>query len=381
MAGFDKSLFEEMEARQQQASASSSSRRHQQQVHTSSNHDHSNGHTSPPISQSLGSVTLADLPPFHDASPCVCTYELTVLDCLKGMAKARLHGFYDHESFDVDEYEHFEQVENGDLNWIVKGKILAFAGPSYERHVSPEGYCTLSPSDYLPYFQRKNVGLVIRLNKKCYNEQDFIEGGIDHCDAFFLDGSCPPTKILQKVITAMEALPADKAIAIHCKAGLGRTGTCIGAYLMKHYRFTASEAIGWMRICRPGMVIGPQQHFLHQIEQSMWQEGDLAGVVKRPLGTAASYDNEDEDEVAGRSSGMDGVNKDEAVRGREGQAAALLAARGRRPAQVETTLASSTPRTNRESASSPEMTVKESPVPVTPETPSAVSQLWCGGGL
>ena len=22
-------------------------------------------------------------PPFHDASPCVCTYNLTVLDCLK----------------------------------------------------------------------------------------------------------------------------------------------------------------------------------------------------------------------------------------------------------------------------------------------------------
>lgn len=44
---------------------------------------------------------------------------------------------------------------------------------------------------------------------------------------------------------------------------------------MKHYRFTAAEVIGWMRICRPGMVIGPQQHFLQDVEQKMWYEGDM----------------------------------------------------------------------------------------------------------
>lgn len=31
---------------------------------------------------------------------------------------------------------------------------------------------------------------------------------------------------------------------------------------MKHYKFTAKEAIAWIRICRPGSVIGPQQHWL-----------------------------------------------------------------------------------------------------------------------
>ena len=45
-------------------------------------------------------------------------------------------------------------------------------------------------------------------------------------------------------------------------AGLGRTGTLIALYMMKHYKFTAAESIAWIRICRPGSVIGPQQNFL-----------------------------------------------------------------------------------------------------------------------
>jgi hypothetical protein len=65
----------------------------------------------PPVSNSQGAVTIGPLPPFHDASPCQCTYDVTVLDCLQGMAKARMHGFFDFSTFDVDEYEYYEQVE------------------------------------------------------------------------------------------------------------------------------------------------------------------------------------------------------------------------------------------------------------------------------
>jgi hypothetical protein len=35
---------------------------------------------------------------------------------------------------------------------------------------------------------------------------------------------------------------------------------------MKHYRFSAREVIGWMRVCRPGSVIGPQQQFMEEIQ-------------------------------------------------------------------------------------------------------------------
>jgi hypothetical protein len=97
--------------------------------------------------------------------------------------------------------------------------------------------------------------------------------GIDHIELEFLDGSNPPDFILAKFIDKCELTPG--AAAVHCKAGLGRTGSCIGAYMMKHFRFTAEEAIGWMRIVRPGMVIGPQQQWMRDMQTRMWQEGEI----------------------------------------------------------------------------------------------------------
>ena len=55
-------------------------------------------------------------------------------------------------------------------------------------------------------------------------------------------------------------------MALHCMAGLGRTGTLLSLALMRDYQFTAREAIAWCRLCRPGCVIGPQQQFLCWVE-------------------------------------------------------------------------------------------------------------------
>lgn len=204
----------------------------------------------------------------------------------------------------------------------------------------------MAPADYIPYFQSKNVGLVVRLNKKNYNEEDFKNAGIDHLDQFYLDGSCPPMRILQKVLSSFEAVPAKKAFAVHCKAGLGRTGTCIGAYMMKHYRMTASEVISWMRICRPGCVIGPQQQFLQDLEPIMWQEGDMMRVEKG-ISLPTSTSTSDKKKRSGTSSRPSSSKKaqdypdtealnTEAATGRPGQADGLLANRRNRQTKSKT---------------------------------------------
>ncbi|GLI67909.1 hypothetical protein VaNZ11_012235 [Volvox africanus] len=214
--------------------------------------------------------------PFRDASCGVSTFHLTVYDVIRGIQRARDVGFIDWNSgsstWSLEEYEYYEQVENGDLNWIVPGKFVAFSGPA-ARSNEVAGYRLHTPEDYWDYFRRKGVTTVVRLNKKVYDRKRFLDGGFKHHEMYFPDGSCPTEPIIQRFLDTVEAEPG--AIAVHCKAGLGRTGLLICLYIMKHYRFTAEEVIGYIRVCRPGSVIGPQQNFLREMEGRIWHEGEL----------------------------------------------------------------------------------------------------------
>ncbi len=55
-----------------------------------------------------------------------------------------------------------------------------------------------------------------------------------------------------------EALAADDAVAVHCAAGLGRTGTIMACYLVQGGS-GPDEAIGLIRVLRPGSVEAPEQ--------------------------------------------------------------------------------------------------------------------------
>lgn len=108
----------------------------------------------------------------------------------------------------------FQRVPNGDFNWILPDKFLAFCGPHSERGVK-NGYTLHSPETYFNYFRSHNVTAVVRLNKKLYDASRFRHAGFQHYEMYFIDGSCPSDDIMRQFIRVSEN--TNGALAVHCK--------------------------------------------------------------------------------------------------------------------------------------------------------------------
>lgn len=245
--------------------------------------------------------------PFRDAGYSQADYGLTVQDVVYGVWKAKEEGVCNMNSFDLDEYETYERVECGDFNWITP-HFLAFASPMHlpAERINPESqlFATLPrdvaavdahkdlPAPFkevLKHFDQRNIGLVVRLNSALYSPSWFEALGIQHLDMIFEDGTCPPLATVRKFIRLAHEMihVKKKSIAVHCKAGLGRTGCLIGAYLIYRHGFTANEVIAYMRFMRPGMVVGPQQHWLH-LNQGVFREWWVEERFERKMRKAAA---------------------------------------------------------------------------------------------
>lgn len=121
-----------------------------------------------------------------------------MVHCVNGLVKAIQHNLIHWNSFNRIEYEKYERVENGDLNWIVQGKLLAFSGPC-DKAEEIDGIRTMEPEDYLQVFHELNVGMVIRLNRPTYQSSRFTKHGIKHYELYFPDGGLPECNLLNLI--------------------------------------------------------------------------------------------------------------------------------------------------------------------------------------
>lgn len=237
-----------------------------------------------------------ELMPFRDAGYGRADYCLTIQDILYGVRRALDCGLLDLTTFDLAAYEHYEQVQHGDWNWITP-HFLALASPkdrTYMAALAAGGPAAASaavarapPNPLLrqtvDYFRQHKIGLVVRLNNPLYHRDVFKNAGMEHRELYFDDGSNPSDEILRTFIhEADRMIESGRAIAVHCKAGLGRTGVLIGAYLVWKHGFTASEVIGYMRLMRPGCVVGPQQHFMYE-HAATWLRWGVEDRVRAQL--------------------------------------------------------------------------------------------------
>ena len=226
---------------------------------------------------------FADIQPelledFRDATDLPADFGLTLRDCWDGLFQGKRCGWVGRPThagsplwgaIDIEEYEHYDSPGNADLHQVVPGKLLAFRGPrdlgggalyaddGWTRRFSPAFL-----ADTLPDL---GVSDVVRLNEEAYDTRALEAAGITHHALVFPDCAEPPATVVAAFLAVVDA--ARGAVAVHCKAGLGRTGTLVAVWMMRSRGFTARAAMGWLRVMRPGSVIGAQQGFLCRVQR------------------------------------------------------------------------------------------------------------------
>lgn len=181
-------------------------------------------------------------------------YYSSITDCLRAIYFVHKNKIEDLNNFNIYDYEYLTDYSKRDMN-IIANKFLAMCSPTNK---TIENVCT-----ELKY---RNIKIIIRLNHDCDYGKLIDDEGIKVYDLFFDDYSVPSIKIIKKFMNIVNATKFEELVAIHCHAGLGRTGVLICIWLIIKLNFTPNEAIAYIRIMRPGSIMGSQGFFLESIE-------------------------------------------------------------------------------------------------------------------
>jgi atypical dual specificity phosphatase len=161
------------------------------------------------------------------------------------------------------------------LWWIIPGVLAGMPMPFVhsERRLALGGPLT-AYDDELPGLHAAGVRAVVSLLNIPSDAAIFESAGFAFLCLPIPNGGAPTVGQALEFVDFMERNGAEqRAVAVHCEAGLGRTGTMLAVYLISRGA-SANEAIRSIRIFQPRAIeTAPQVDFLMRFEVFMRQRG------------------------------------------------------------------------------------------------------------
>lgn len=147
------------------------------------------------------------------------------------------------------------------FHWIVPGRLAGCPEPGVTQRI-----------DYdLDLLARVGVTYLVTLTEHDLDQNALGRSGLKNIHLPILDREAPTVAQAYMLVRRMQLLlDKGEVLAVHCKAGIGRTGTILGSWLVREGGLSAEEAISRLRaINRFYVQTSVQEDFLVAFEEDI----------------------------------------------------------------------------------------------------------------